>query len=446
MKEFLTIRKKIYNFYLDKITDKVFRFYSWKFFPPTINYVMNSKNCEILQPMGKILWLELKEIPDKIKEKFKDNIMIQEKVLTMVKNRNEKYNYRCGLIKLTTGKWKSHIIMDITNYYQTNTLILVHNIKTLWEMKSKFKEFTNIIPAVYWWWKKEIWNITIMTKKSFSLDYKNIQKDFNLVLIDERPVWFSKKFWDTLNIFFANKKWIALYWLSWTPEKLLLDVDDLQKYFGKIIEVKWQENNWYNIIPKFTMYDYSYSGRYLYENPAEMRTAIAENIDRLDLQLKEIDEIFEARNCLLILTDRKQEVENYFEKLSLRDEFVFCMTWDTKEKDDNENIDLAKIFLKWWKVIIIWTIQKCWVWVDIPFIDTIFLASAIKFKSTVIQAIWRALRVYEGKTDVIVWIWNDIPLLKNQRTEKIKAIESEYWVFKKNIEFITIWKQNKIKI
>jgi superfamily II DNA or RNA helicase len=82
----------------------------------------------------------------------------------------------------------------------------------------------------------------------------------------------------------------------------------------------------------------------------------------------------------------------------------------------------------WEKVIIFWTIQKIGVGVDIPFIDTIFLTSAIKFKATVIQAIGRWLRKYKDKKDVLVGIWNDMEIYKYQRPQKIKAIKEEYWI------------------
>jgi len=438
IQDFLTIRKNEYNFHLARNVERVFRLYDKKtsFLPPTINYIFEKKNTE-LQPMNKTLWLEIKELPEEIKERFKDNIIIQEEVLRIIKKRNEKFNYRCWLIKLTTWKGKSHIILDVASYYQTNTLVLVHNVKTLWEMCQKFEDFTNIKPAQYGWGKKELWKITIMTKKSFVLDYEKFTEEFWLVLIDEAPIWFSKLLWNWLNAFFDWKSWIALYWLSWTPEKNELNVNDLEKYFWKIIEVSWQKNNWYNIIPDFTMYDYKYSWFYEYENPAEMRTAVSENMDRLKLQIKEIKELFQLRKCLLILTDRKIEVENLYNNKDFW--FTFVMTWDTKIKDDNENIEIARKLIEAWKrVCIIGTIQKIGVGVDIPFIDTVFLASAIKFRSTVIQAIWRWLRKHKWKTNVSVWVWNDLPHYKWQRSEKLKTIKSEYWIWLEDIDIIKI--------
>jgi predicted helicase len=107
------------------------------------------------------------------------------------------------------------------------------------------------------------------------------------------------------------------------------------------------------------------------------------------------------------------------------------MTGSTDDKTDTQNVDFAKIC--WKKVIIIWTIQKVWVWVDIPMIDSVFLASAIKFRSTVIQAIGRALRKFDWKEKVKVIIWNDVPIYKKQRSEKFKAIKQEYWIEEKEI-------------
>ena len=430
--KFLLIRKEFYNFYLNKLSTKVFRFYQKNYYPPTIDYVMNPQDLtRILQPFDKILNLEIKEQSEEIKIRFAENIKIQESIMNIIKKRNEQFNYRSWLIKLKTWMWKSKVIIDITNYYQTNTLILVHNIKTLNEIQDKFKEFTNKIPWVYGWWKKEISSITIMTKKSFCLDSENIKQDFNLVLIDEAPVQFSKIFWNSINKFFHQKKWIALYWLSGTPYKDFLEEKDLEKYFWKIIEV---ENN-YNIIPEFIFYDYKFAWMYEYETPPEMRTVIADNQDRLQKQIIEINNLLKNRKCLLILTDRKQEVNNIFSKLeNNKGTYVFCISWETKQKDDDINLENAKFYLKEWKqVIIIWTIQKVGVWVDIPYIDTIFLASAIKFKSTVIQAIWRGLRKSEWKNNVLVGVWNDLPILKNQKTEKLKTIKSEYWILEKNI-------------
>jgi len=446
--KFLTKRKEEYNIHLWRYIERVYRFFDKKteYLPPTINYTYNWPWFLKLEPIQKTLWLKIKKTTQENKIKFAENIIIQKEVLRIVKKRNEEFNYRCWLIKLTTGKGKTHIIIDITNYYQTNTLILVHNIKTLNEMIKKFKNFTNIIPSQYWWGKKEIWNITIMTKKSFALDSIKIKNIFNLVLIDEAPVWFSKSFWNWLNLFFDWKKWVALYWLSWTPQKIELDQSDLERYFWKILEIKNQSKNWYNIIPDFTFYDYIVDKWiYEYENPAEMRWVISENENRLKEQIVVIKELFKDRKCLLILTDRKLEVDNFYKNRDFW--FTFLITWNTSIEEDNQNIKSAELLVKSWKkVCIIWTIQKCWIWMDIPAIDTIFLASAIKFQSTVIQSVGRWLRLFEWKNNVKVWVWWDLPHYRWQKSEKIQVIKKEYWIKEENIEIVKILRKMKKNI
>ena len=174
-KDFLTISKTDYNFTLGRNIEKTYRLFDKKtnILPPTIGYTFWKP--KILQPEEKILWLQVKESSIWDKEKFKDVIELQEEVMRIVKKRNEQFHYRCWLINLTTWSWKWHLIIDITNYYQVNTLILVHNTKTLHELIKKFKDFTNIKPSQYGDGKKEVWAITIMTKRSFVLDNKKIK-------------------------------------------------------------------------------------------------------------------------------------------------------------------------------------------------------------------------------------------------------------------------------
>lgn len=437
-REYFTIKKKEFSFASWWMVNKTYRLYNGVCFPPTLDYIYPKGNKNTVQPK-KTLNLKQNEVSEEIKAIFADNIIIQKEVMRIVKKRAEQFNYRCWLIRLTTWKGKSHIILDIAEYYQTNTLVLVHNVKTLQEMHKKFKEFTNIEPWIYWWWKKEIKNITIMTKRSFVMDYEKINHFFWLVLIDEAPIGFSKKFWSALNCYFHWGENIWLYGLSWTPQKNDLNTEDLERYFWKILEIKGQKNNGYNIIPKFEMLDYYTDEHYEFEGPAELRTAISENEERLGLQVEQIYEYLKGRKCLLVLTDRKLEIENYYRELEQdpnRDYNLIVMTGDTKVDDDDRNLERAKASSL--PTIILGTIQKIGVGVDIPIIDTILLLSAIKFRSTVIQAIWRWLRKSEGKIDVYVWIWNDLPILKKQRAEKIKTICKEYWLEKKDINSINL--------
>ncbi|MHA1379627.1 MAG: hypothetical protein ACTSRG_14735 [Candidatus Helarchaeota archaeon] len=93
------------------------------------------------------------------------------------------------------------------------------------------------------------------------------------------------------------------------------------------------------------MLDYYTDEHYEFEGPAELRTAISENEERLSLQMTTIYEYLEGRKCLLVLSDRKYEIENYYNELEQdpnRDFNLIVMTGDTKVKDDDENLEKAK--------------------------------------------------------------------------------------------------------
>lgn len=441
IQNFLTIEKLEYSYWVWRNILKKIRLYDKKsdFLPPTINYTYNYEVlkkipvCEKYEPL--VYYFQKNDINDEIKERFKKNIEIQWKVLEKIKARKEK-NYKCWLIKLSTWIWKSHVIIDIIELYNVPTLILVHNIKTMTDMHNNFKKFTNYKKIWLWWWQhKKEKEITIMTKKSFCLHYDKLENNYWLILVDEAPVWFSSMFYYTMNKYNNNRKWVWFYGLSATPEKIDLNEQDLAKYFGRIIQVNEEDEE--KIQPKFKMFDYRYHWIYLYENPAEMRTALTENKERIKIQIEKARELIQWRNCILILTDRVSEAEYFYNNVWWN---KYIITWKTKDVDDIAKIKEAEEKIKQGKkIILIWTSQKIWIWVDIPFIDCIMLISAIKFHSTVIQSVWRWLRKYEWKKDCLIWIWNDLPHYQGQKREKIKTIETYYWMNKTNIEIENIF-------
>lgn len=425
--DFLTLRKEFYNFYLNKLSTKVFRFYQKSYYPPTIDYVMNPQDSNrILEKLPKVLNLEIKEQSEEIKTRFAENIKIQESIMNIIKKRNEQFNYRAWLVKLKTWMWKSKVIIDITNYYQTNTLILVSNLKLMQEIKNKFIEFTNYTPKIYWWWKKEIWEITIMTKKSFTLDFESIKQEFNLIILDECHQQFTKNTYISINKFFHWKKWIALYWLSATPSTDFLEEKDLEKYFWKIITIQKE----YDFIPEFIFYNYRPKNKFLYEYETypELRQCLIDDIDRQELQFNIIKNNLSI--CSLILCDRLEEIENYYNNFKDEDIFLIKITGQTSILEDERLLNEALQQKK--KILIIGSISKVSTGFDYPIIDTIFLFSSIKFENSVIQAVWRCLRKSQNKIWAKVIIWNDKALDK-QRLQKTKTIYQEYWVLEKNI-------------
>lgn len=453
IKEYFTIEKQEFSFFSQKMQNKKHRLYTKNWLPPMRRDLLNLKR----EPYSKWqpLWFKKNEVSDEIKKRFAENISFQEEILRVIKKRNEQFNYRCWIIKAKTWMWKSVIAMDIIEYLQTTTLILVTNKKLMQEMVDKISEMTNFTPAQYWDGKKQIDFITVMTKKWFALADKEELSDFDTVIIDECHQWFTKWFRDKFNeIYYWSD--IYLYWLSATPSTNELDEKDLELYFGKVIEIKKE----YDFIPKFTFYNYhhnedsdflytneetweSYMKKiYEFEHYAELRGNMWEDKHRMQEQISTVSFNL-SKKCSLILCDRISEIKQWERHFSIYDEYtLIVITWETKISEDKKLLDDALNIGK--PIIIIGSIQKCSTWFDYPIIDTVFIFSAIKFENTVIQSIWRSLRKSPGKNGSEIHVWND-KILDKQRIQKQTAIMSEYWVNKNEINIIDVNKKKKQK-
>jgi len=443
-KKFFTFSKQEFNFFSQKLQNKKYRFYNWNYLPPLYKCIINPYNKEgdlhrDFLIWEWLIWFKQKEVAADIKERFAENIEFQQKIMDQITMRVEDYKYFCGIIKAKTGMWKSHIIMDIIEYLQQPTLILVSNKKLMSEMIEKFTTLSNSKPWQYGDWKKELAGITIMTKSSFLKTRENELSDFTCVLVDELQTWFSPKFRTKFNTDFHNRD-IYFYWLSATPSTNEFDQVDLEKYYGKTIEIKKE----YDFIPDFTFFNYYSGKREEWEHYSELKQCLIDDIDRFNSQNDYLMENLSSK-CSLILCDRLEEIERWETQLS--DYFLTIkITWETKIEDDQRQLKEA---LKQDKpIIIIGSIQKTATGFDFPIIDTVFIFSSIKFENTGSESVGRAVRKYPWKTWASIYLWNDMPILNKQRLQKAKAIREEYWV--NNITTINInkdkWERNNISL
>ncbi|HMS90643.1 MAG TPA: DEAD/DEAH box helicase family protein [Candidatus Absconditabacterales bacterium] len=451
-KDFLTIIYEYYNFGVGQVIEKKIKFYSEEgkgkdkkeYMPPTIQDIYyQTQNVPLFkkdfqQALGTF---ELDEPSEEIKEKLKENLARQDEVMKTIKLRNEKFNYNCGLIKAGTGVGKSVLAIKITGYFGCNTLILVSNVKLLGELKNRFKEFIGWEVGVYGGGKKEIEAITICTKKSFSTDYEKIQNEgkFETIIIDECHEGFSESFRLAINKSFKN---VNLFGMSATPFTPELEQKYLERYFGKVIDVM----DGYDYKPDFEIIDYKpgkikikgeISNNYIFEDYAELRNLLAEDEIRFEEQMKILKDLYLKRNAIIVLTDRILESNNFYDRLAKGDTSKFNLikiTGETNTIDDEEKVKEALNNGK--KTIIIGSIKKIGTGFDFPPADTVFLVSAIKWKSTTEQAIGRILRKH-NKLNPLVIIWND-ESLRGQKLEKLKTIKKVYGVDKNEIKFIEL--------
>lgn len=348
-----------------------------------------------------------------IKQGMEDMIAEQESILTRI----EFEGLRTGLINMKTARWKWNTLIKLISMYQEKTLILVHNIKTLNELKKKFEDFSNIVPWVYYSKKKDIKDITITTHKSFSLSPEIFAGKFGILIMDEADTNLSAPMMKAIMI--SDVDW--LFWFTGTPYRQELDTDDMTLIFWPLLKVEWQANNWYNMLPKIIRYEAA-SDICSYEHFHELYEQLMWDTKRTSTQVDLIEHSMKSRKLWLVLVERKVECEKYHWLLKAKWINSCIVNWDTKELEDEENINNI---IKSWGVIVA-TSDKMSRWVDIPAIDTIFIFYPNKFQGNIVQAVWRWLRVYEWKEDVVVYDWVDCPILKHQWRERLRSYRKEY--------------------
>lgn len=383
-----------------RIYDRHIRLYStkWGLFPNGAKNRMQGRNYSPMQRFSIALneWVKLRDY--------------QQEAIEHVKK------WAWGLIEAATGSGKSLMCIWITTTYRSKTLIVCPTKKLVKEMVDKFVQFTWYEPWTYYSDWKNIKDVTITTTASFVSDMTWDKKELQwaqVVIIDECDDKISDKFIDAICHYDCN----VLVGMTWTPNRQDLDCNDLQLIFWPHIKV-WD----YQIMPTHItqhVYNRSESERWQvdYTNWASIRESMIHNDIRFKATINKIKELSANSFLTLILLDRNEDVDKYWKEFP---EWLI-ITWSTKVKDDEAWIEKLK---KTWGIII-WSLKKMYRWVDIPEIDNVIIASPIRFENTVVQAIWRALRKTDNKTNVDINIINDT-ILKNQRYEQAKVCKNIY--------------------
>ena len=144
------------------------------------------------------------------------------------------------------------------------------------------------------------------------------------MIVDECDANLSKKFIDSL----CHSGAKAVYGLTGTAYRKELDNNDLQKIYGKQVELP---DAGYEFVPRIEMLKYK-SPKYQYETFAELKTLMVEDAERVEAQVKVIEKLRKERACVLVLTERVDEAAAYAEAV----EGSILITGSTKEKDDEE--------------------------------------------------------------------------------------------------------------
>lgn len=340
------------------------------------------------------------------------------------------------VIHMGTWRWKSWVIYNALCQKHTNTLILCHNIKCADDMYKWIIKNTNIpkdkVGLVHSKSKHPRTGIIdVMTHSSFVKHYKELTEQYGMILYDECdynlsfPVRYDFDCMVGALIALSPK---YLYGFTGTPYRAEGGEEVLLRIFWRIRTYNADESK-YNFTPQITQILYKYNWPYDFENFAELQVSINDNEQRHKDQIKFINENKRKYNLILVKTVKESEEIHKDLPNSI------LMNGTLTKKEDDENIVLIdKAINGNTSITIVWTIDKVGRGVDIPPIDTLFLFSPVRFRWTVVQAVGRALRKFPGKSDVLVFDWCDVPLLKKQQQDRLKSYCQEYHLSKDDIK------------
>lgn len=336
-----------------------------------------------------------------------------------------------------TGRWKSWVIYAAICDKWCRTLVLCHNIQTADDMYEWIIKNTTIdsqdVGLVHSKSKHPRTGVVdVITHASFVKNYKEYLNNYEMICYDECDYNLSFPAYNDYNcmvwaLIEMSPKY--LYGFTGTPYRAEGWAEVLNRIFGEI----WTYSNEYNFVPKITQIWYKYEGVYNFETFWELMQNLQELEPRKEKQIKLYGQYKRKWNLILTKSVKESEIISEFIPGSI------LLNWALDTKTLQTNMDLLNKSIQDDEgFTIVGTIDKIWRGVDIPPIDTLFLFSPVRFRWTVVQAVGRALRKYPGKSDVMIYDWCDMPILKKQQRERLKDYAKEYGIDKGSFKFLVL--------
>ena len=176
------------------------------------------------------------------------------------------------------------------------------------------------------------------------------------------------------------------------------------------------------IIPRFTRFQKPahHQGEW---NIQHIYAALAENDARNELIVQDVLASVEQGRNPIILTERKEHVNQLYKLLANKAANVFCLVGGVSQKHNREVIDKIFAIPATEPLVIVATGKYVGEGFDLPRLDTLFLAMPISWKGTVQQYAGRLHRIVEGKDEVQVYDYVDVyePMLETMYQRRLKG-------------------------
>lgn len=150
---------------------------------------------------------------------------------------------------------------------------------------------------------------------------------------------------------------------------------------------------------------------------------ISENDDRNEMIIQDVRDCIQKGRSPVVLTRLKKHAKHFYDKLQDAAQHVFLLYGDNTPAQNQEVRRAVLAVPRGESMLLIATGQKIGEGFDCPRLDTLMLASPVKFDGRLIQYVGRLNRSYVGKSDVVVYDYVDahIGIFDHQYRSRLAA-------------------------
>jgi superfamily II DNA or RNA helicase len=303
-----------------------------------------------------------------------------------------------GLIVAPCGTGKTVMGCAVMARHNTPALIIMHTGDLVRQWGERVKSFLNVDPKYITEGQAQTGRVTIATMQTLK-KHKNILNHFGLIIVDECHHAPCATMADILNQCPATYR----FGLSATPDRSDGLANAIKNLIGDTAyEIKTEEVSCDRITPTVFIIDTG-KGKYLKqigeaEDPQaynKLLEAITEDNDRNDLIAKYLIRLKNAGRKILLLSPRINHLKNIIQKVPEAQSFDGKTT--AKKRDELlSKLESGEIS------ILCATPKLAAEGLDRPAIDCLVIASVIKNRIEITQAIGRIMRKAKGKKDAYV--------------------------------------------
>lgn len=383
----------------------------------------------------KMKWQDKVYSGKKIKVEFNGNLRDEqeEALKALIKHNN-------GILSATTAFGKTVIGASLIASKKVNTLILVHRTSLLTQWKERLEQFLTIDETIPEDSTKKrgskknnsiigelgggknrvngVIDIAVMQSLLKDGEVKELVKNYGMVIVDECHHVSAFSFEKILKT--TNAKYV--YGLTATPTRQDGHHPIIYMQCGKIrhrVDAKKQAEERpfeHYVITRFT----NYKRPNLDDediNIAQLYNDIGNDELRNEQIISDVIKSIENGRNPIILTERTEHVKYLVDRLSKKFNNVIGLTGGLTPKKNREIREKVTSIPADENFILVATGKFVGEGFDMPRLDTLFLVMPISWKGTLQQYAGRLHRLYEGKSEVIVYDYVDI---------NIKVLEKMY--------------------